>query len=251
VTGLELSRPRELGEILRDALRLFRAHGSVFLTLTIVIVAPVGLLVDGVWGRALADGPDADPSTSARLVSLLLAGFVLPALVTALSVSVVAGLARGEQPSAGEAFRRALPVMPRVLGTVALGAAGVALGTLALVVPGIWLAVRWYVAAQVSVIEGLGGKAALQRGGQLVAGRWGNTFVVVLVAGVGFGLIGAILPAIVGGASAPLYVAATIVGQSIALSLTAIAGTLLYFDLRARHGEPWVPGGSGISPAGH
>jgi hypothetical protein len=243
VTRLDLSRPRELGEILADALRIFRAHGSVFLTLTIVVVAPVGLLVDGVWGRALADGPDAKPSTAVQLVSLLLAGFVLPALVTALSVSVVAGLARGEQPSAGEAFRRALPVMARVLGTVALGALGVALGTLALIVPGIWLAIRWYVAAQVSVIEGLGGRAALRRGGELVAGRWGNVFVLVLVAGVGFGLVGALLPAVVGGASPPLYVAATIIGQSIALSLTAIAGTLLYFDLRARRGEPWAPGG--------
>jgi hypothetical protein len=241
VTRLDLSRRRELGEILGDALRLFGAHGSVFLTLTIVIVAPVGLLVDGVWGRALADGPDAHPPAGVTIVTLMLSGFVLPALVTALNVSVVMGLARGEQPAVGIAFRRALPVVPRALGAVALAAAGVALGTLAFVVPGIWLAVRWYLTAQVAVVEGLSGKRALDRSAQLVGGRWGYVFARVLVIGLGFGIAGALLPALVGGASAPLYVAATIIGQSIALSLTAIAGTLLYFDLRARRDEPCAP----------
>jgi hypothetical protein len=242
VTRLDLSRPRTLGEILRDTVRLFGAYGSVFFTLTIAVVAPVGLLVDGVWGRALADGPDADPSDGARIVMALLAGLVLPAIVTALNVSVVTGLARGEEPSIAEAVRRALPVMPRVLGVVALVAAGVALGTIALILPGIWLAVRWYVAAQVAVVEGLGGQAAVQRGGQLVGDRWGNVFVFVLVTVLGFGVVGGLLPAIVGGSSAWLFVAATIIGQSLALSLTAIAGTLLYFDLRARRDDPWAPG---------
>ncbi|MCW3002913.1 MAG: hypothetical protein JWQ20_2211 [Conexibacter sp.] len=243
MTALDLSRPRDLGEILREALRLFGAHGSVFLTLTIVIVAPIGLLVDGVWGRALAEGPDAHPPAAVTLVTLMLSGFVLPALVTALNVSVVMGLARGEEPAVGTAFRRALPVVARALGAVALAAAGVALGTVALILPGIWLAIRWYVAAQVAVVEGLSGRQALQRSAQLVGDRWGNVLGLVLVTGLGFGLAGALLPALVGGASAPLYVAAMIVGQSIALSLTAIAGTLLYFDLRARRGEPWAPGG--------
>jgi hypothetical protein len=241
VTRLDLSRPRELGEILGDALRIFAAHYSVFMTLTMVIVAPVGLLVDGVWGRALADGPDADPPTAVRLTTLLLSGFVLPALVTALNVSVVMGLARGEQPSVGEAFRRALPAIPRALGAVALAAAGVALGTVALIIPGIYLAIRWYVAAQVAVVEGLSGRRALARSTELTRGRWWNVFVLVLVTGLAFGLVGAVLPAIVGGSSAPLYVTATIIGQSLALSLTADAGTLLYFDLRARRGEPWAP----------
>jgi len=241
VTELDLTRPRELGEILADALRIFGAHGSVFLTLTIVIVAPVGLVVDGVWGRALADGPDAHPPTAVTLTTLLLSGFVLPALVTALNVSVVMGLARGEQPSAALAFRRALPVIPRALGAVALAAAGVALGTVALVIPGIYLAIRWYIAAQVAVVEGLSGRSALERSAELVRGRWWNVFLLVLVTGLGFGLVGALLPALVGGGSPPLYVAATIVGQSIALSLTAVAGTLLYFDLRARRGQAWAP----------
>jgi hypothetical protein len=243
VTQPDLSRPRELSEILGDAVRIFGAHGSVFLTLTIVIVAPVGLLVDGVWGRALADGPDAHPPAAVTITTLMLSGFVLPALVTALNVSVVMGLARGERPSVAVAFRRALPVMPRALGAVALAAAGVALGTLAFVVPGIYLAIRWYVAAQVAVVEGLGGKRALDRSAELVRGRWWNVLLLVLVTGVGFGVVGALLPAVVGGSSPPLYVAATIVGQSIALSLTAVAGTLLYFDLRARRDEPWAPGG--------
>jgi hypothetical protein len=242
VTRLDLSRPRTLGEILRETVRIFGAHGSVFLTMSIIIVAPIGLLVDGLWGRALADGPDADPSTGTVLVMALLAAVVLPAFVAALNVNVVAGLARGEQPSVGAAFRRAWPILPRLLVVVLLLSGGVALGALAFILPGIWLAVRWYVVAQVAVVEGLGGQAALVRGGQLVGDRWGSVFVFVLVTVFGFGVVGALLPTIVGGSSAPLYVAATIIGQSIALSLTAISATLLYFDLRARRDDPWAPG---------
>ena len=42
-----------------DAFALFGAHSGVFFTATLLVVAPVTVLVDGVWGRMLADGVDA------------------------------------------------------------------------------------------------------------------------------------------------------------------------------------------------
>ena len=53
---LDLSRHRELGDLIGGTVRLFLNHLAVFLSVTLLIVTPVVLIVDGIWGRALADG---------------------------------------------------------------------------------------------------------------------------------------------------------------------------------------------------
>jgi hypothetical protein len=53
------------------------------------------------------------------------------------------------------------------------------------------------------------------------------------------GLPGALIGVLASEASGALYVATVIVVQAISLSLTAIFGTLLFFDLRARRELPW------------
>ena len=66
---LDLTRPRAYGELLATSLQVFEAHVDVLLTLAIVLVAPVTLFVDGVWGRMLADGLDAKPSPASQTTS--------------------------------------------------------------------------------------------------------------------------------------------------------------------------------------
>jgi hypothetical protein len=99
---LDLDRHRTLGELIGQTFELFGRHLATFLTLTLLVVAPVVILVDGGWGGALADGGDADPSVAAS-VSAALGLLVIPPLVTALHVAVVQALARGEEPTVGVA----------------------------------------------------------------------------------------------------------------------------------------------------
>ena len=75
--------------------------------------------------------------------------------MTALQVVAVHALAEGEEPTVGAALRRAAPRLPAAAGAVVLYSLGVALGLVALIVPGIWLSVRWYFAAQAAVVDGL------------------------------------------------------------------------------------------------
>jgi hypothetical protein len=240
VTELDLGRPRELGEILGDTLRVFRQHAGVFLSLSLALVAPVVLLVDGVWGRALVDGTDAKAPVGSFLVSLLLSSFVLPTLATALVVRVVQAIAQGRTPSVGEAFREAAPSFAPALAVVAMAAIPIAAASL-LIIPGIWLALRWYFAAQVVVVEGLRGTAALRRSVELGRGGLWRVLGVLLTVGIVFGLLALLVQLPFGAAGPWLYVAGMAVGQGVALSLIAVAGTLLYFDLRARLGQPWAP----------
>jgi hypothetical protein len=240
---LDLSRHRELGDLIGGTARLFLNHLAVFLSVTLLIVTPVVLIVDGFWGRALADGVDADAPLAVDITSTFLQAIVIPPLITALHVVIVMGLARGEEPTVGGVLRSASERFLPALGTVLLAALGVALGLLALVVPGIWLGVRWYLGAQAAVVDGLAPVAALRRSAELVKDRWWRTFGYLIVAGIVFtvivGLPGAVLGVIASEASGALYVAAVIVVQAVSLSLTAIFGTLLFFDLRARRELPW------------
>lgn len=233
---LDLSRPRSVGELLSTAVQLFAGHAGLFLSVTLLVVAPIVVFVDGVWGGALRDGPDYSPSTAAGATSGLLTAFALPSLVTALHAVIVRDLgSRGNVPTAGQALRAAAPRFPAALGAVVLSSLGIALGLLLLVVPGVWLAVRWYFGAQAAVLDQTSPGASLARSAQLVKGRWWETFGALLLSAVVFGLAGAFAVAVAGLVAEPiLFVALLAVIQAVALSLSALFGTLLFFTLRAR-----------------
>jgi len=240
---LDLQRRRDFGDLMSTTLSVLTGHLAVFTSLTLLVVAPAGLLLDGVWGRTLADGPDADPSTEATLVSNLVGVFVIPPLVTALHVVVVQGLARGEEPTVGAALRSAAGRLAPAVATVALYVLVVALGLIALIVPGIWLAVRCFFGAQAAVIDGLAPPAALRFSAELVRESWWRTFGLLLGSTFVFGVLAAvvaIVPAAIAAAadSGAVYVVTLILAQSVVLSGGAIFGTLLFFDLRGRRGVP-------------
>ena len=136
---LDLTRPRAYGELLSTSLQIFAAHVDVLLTLAIVLVAPVTLFVDGVWGGLLADGLDAKPSLASQITSALLSACIVLPLVTGASALLVQGLGRGDAPrDAGGALRAATRVFPRVLGAQLLYAVAVLAGLVLLIVPGIY-----------------------------------------------------------------------------------------------------------------
>ena len=86
----------------RRPLQIFAAHVDVLLTLAIVLVAPVTLFVDGVWGGLLADGLDAKPSLASQITSALLSACIVLPLVTGASRAA----RPGPRPRRGAARRR-------------------------------------------------------------------------------------------------------------------------------------------------
>jgi hypothetical protein len=237
---LDLESPRTLGELAALTFELFTRHLAIFLSLTLIVVAPAVIVVDGVWGRYLAEGGEVDPPAAAAIASLALGVIVIPPLVTALHVVAVQALARGEEPTVGGALRSAAPRLIPAVAAVAVYSLAVVAGLVALVVPGVWLAVRWYFCAQAAVVDGLGPADALRRSAQVVQTRWWRTFGYLLAFGLVVGAFGAI-----GGALArqlddgALFTTAVILVQTLTLSLSAIFGTLLFFDSRARTALPW------------
>ena len=232
---VDLTQPRDLGGLLSTAFALYRRHASVFFTMTLVVVAPVILLVDGLWGRQLADGADADVRVGPAAGSGLLTGLLIPAFVTALHVRVVMGLARGEQPTVGRAFSGIAPHVAAAAAAILLYGLVVILGLIALIVPGVWLSVRLYFAAQYAVVEGTSPAESLRRSFALTQDSWARIFGLLVFVTILTGAAMAIVEEIAGTiGDGVVYVVARILVESAGLSFNALFGTLLFFDLRTR-----------------
>jgi hypothetical protein len=248
---VDLSHPRRWGELLAATIEIFRRHADVMLTLSLVLVTPATLLVDGVWGGALADGVDARPSVASQAVSAALSLFVILPLVTASTALIVRGLGRAEAPpELGAALRAGLAAYPRVLGAVVLYVIVVFAGFALLVIPGIWLAVRCYFAAQAAALEDAGPLGALRRSGEVVKDQWWRTAGCLLATGLLFGIGGSIVIGVLGATgSGALYVAGITIVESVAISLTATFATLLFYDLQVRkEGRPLGEGPERMAP---
>ena len=249
---LDLGRGREFGDLVVLTLRLFREHAAVFTLTTLVVTAPVMIVVDGVWGGALERGGAAmdDVAWGQVAVSSLAYALVIPAFVTAIHASVLVRLARGEHVSTGQALRDALVRLAPAAGAAAIYALVTAVGFALLIAPGIYLAVRYYFCAQCAVVEGDGPRDAMRRSSRYVTGQWGSTFLRLLVVYVALALVSGIVEALTGGIdSGPLYVAILLAETTLTLSLTALFGSLLYFDVRYRATLDPLRAGGELYPA--
>lgn len=239
---IDLDVPRDVGELVGATFTLFGRHALLFLSVTLLVVAPMVVLVDGVWGRVLTDGPDASIPAGA-----LAAGFVLtiaaPVLVTALHAGIVWALGNGGALTVREGLRvgvRRFPVA--VVGTVFYTLlAGI--GFLFFIVPGIWVVVIGYFVAQAAVLERAGPIGAFEFSVALVRGRWWPTFGALALGWLLFTLTNGIARIAVGSTveSGVLFILLATLLDTVSYSLTALFGTLLYFSLRARrasHAQP-------------
>lgn len=241
-SGLDLERPRRLDELLNAVGALWLRHVATFVITALIVVGAVDLAVFGVGQGLLFSGYDENPNEVWGATGAVALALVSTPLVTAVHVTVVQDVAAGRPVSTTRALSAGFEAFPLVLLVVLLSALGVALGLILLVVPGIFLAVRWFVAAQTAVIERPGGApAALRRSSELVKGSWwrvlGIAVLLILVAGIASAFIALPFEAAADALDlGVLSLVGIILGEALPLSFTALAGTLLYFDLRARRG---------------
>ncbi|MGN6188108.1 MAG: hypothetical protein ACTHOE_04365 [Conexibacter sp.] len=228
---LDLTVPRTPGQLLAGAVMLFGRHSGLFLSLTLIIVAPVVILVDGVWRNGLG-GQVTVTATTAVVATLL--ELLMPVLVTALHVAVVRSLGEGRLPDVREVLHTAGPRFPAAVGASIFYAGIVVVGFIVLLLPGIWLVVAGYFGAQIAVVERTGPFDAVMRSVELVRGHWWRTAGLLLCGWVVFALVFLPVDAAVGTLHpGVLYVTLLVLARAFDLSLTALYGTLAYFSVRA------------------
>jgi hypothetical protein len=231
---LVLDQPRDAGTLFRDALSVYGAHPLTFLAIGAAIVAPVQLAVSGFGLSQLTAGYDASPEPAEAIIPTAVTYVVIAPLITAICIHALRSVAAGEGPGAGRAILEGFEAFTPLFAAVLLAGIGVAVGLL-LILPGIYLAIRWFFAPQAVVIDGERGPGALRRSSELVQGFWWRTFAIVLVAQLPAILIGLPFASLAAANDRQVFaLVGEIVTQSVAAPFVALLATLLYYDLRAR-----------------
>ena len=237
--GLDLGRPRQTGELFREALLVIFRQPGTFLAVATAIVVPVELAVFGVGLEQLSAGYSEKISTAEVTVSSTVSFLVIAPLVTAATIRALADMAEGERASAARSLQAGLDAFTPVFLAVTVAALGILLGLVALIVPGIYVFVRWYFVPQAVMIDGMRGLGALTRSGEVVQGSWWRVAATVLLANLLVALVSVpVLAPVQAAARAAdrevVALAGTIVLDVLTVPYLAVLSTLLFYDLRAR-----------------
>jgi hypothetical protein len=168
---------------------------------------------------------------------------VVTPIITAICIYALQSIAEGQRPSAGQVLVAGFEAFTPLFGAVVLAAIGIALGFVALFVPGVYLAIRWYFVPQAVIVEGARGPAALSRSSEVVQGFWWRTLGLVVLANVAVAIPGFLLLAPFSAVAASTDEAVwalvgTILATSVTTPFVALYSTLLYYDLLARRTTP-------------
>jgi hypothetical protein len=238
---LQLNRRRDPRELFSDSFAVLWRHLGVFLALAAMVVVPVHVIVSGIGLEQLTGSYDSSPPLAESLLPTLVSFLVVAPLLNAICIHVLRSLADAEKPSARQAIVAGLEAFQPIFFAVLLAAAGIALGLLLFIVPGIYVAVRWFFVPQAVVIEGVSGPQALARSMEATDGFWWRTFGVVLGANVLAAIPGLLLAAPLtaladSSGRAVWSLAGTILTEIVTTPFVALVATFLYFDLRSRRG---------------
>jgi len=229
------------------AVRILRQHYGSYVVVAAVAAVPsllanLLLLRDTSWGTDLAAMAAQDPFSGPRLWATLV-GFVTYLLAEGVYVRLTADAYQGGPVSVADAAAHALPRAPLVVLGQIVRFIGVGIGSVLLFIPGMIVLVRTAVAAQATVLEDEGAIGGLSRSWSLskghawrVLGGIGLAWLLFFVVMMGLQMLGGIVGAIVGGATAFLAVMLVLsaFGSVLIYPIIPIVSTLMYYDLRVR-----------------
>jgi hypothetical protein len=239
VNQLQLQQPRDVGGLFGDSLRVFISHAWLFILLSAAVVIPVEIIVEGIGLEMLTSSYDESPPLAESIAPSVVGFLVVTPIITAISIYALQSIADGQRPSAGQVFVAGFEAFTPLFGAVLLAAIGIALGFVALFLPGVYLLIRWYFVPQAVVIEGARGPAALSRSSEIVQGSWWRTLGLVVLANVAVAIPALLLLAPFNAIAASTDQAVwalvgTILATSVTTPFVALYSTFLYYDLLTR-----------------
>jgi hypothetical protein len=230
---IDLDQPRSVGEILIATVRLYRRYPLLFAILALAVMAPYKLAVLGLTGY----GPFGQSHLNVGvywLLMLLDTSLITP-LISALHIHAVVAIGEGRRPRLRLVGLRGVQVLPVVAAADIMTSAGIFLGFIALVIPGVLLALRWAVVSQAAALEDEGWLDALRSSARVTAGHYWHVAGLFLLIAMVNGTVYLGARAIPLGSTSGLgSVVVGIAVYTVIASISALTLAFLYFDLRAR-----------------
>ncbi len=253
-------RPLGIGEVLDAAFRLYRRRfGSLVAAISVVVIPAAALrlfvtLSTPTTTTRVQQFGNTSFRTTTTSGGAQLAIFLIGLLITALTIALGQGAAMriltdhylGTTTTWIESLRFSGRRLGSLLWVVVLGGLCWILGSVACVIPGIYLYVAFAVSIPVRLVEDVRGGKALSRSRALIGTRWWATFwtlLVILLISTTLTLIGNLL---VGGStllvtnttsSTATRTAQAVLSGAIEVLITPISAAvavIIYFDLRVR-----------------
>jgi hypothetical protein len=228
---LDLDRPRSAPELIGATFALYRRYSWLFLILAGVVVVPYGLISLVAYPGGPLHGVDRVLVNVALNVGDY--ALVIP-LVSAFHLYAVVDAREGREPELRSVFRRGFGRLRILSPAVGLTWIAISLGFLALIVPGVLLAIRWAVVAQTAALEATSWRDALDRSARL-SGRDESHVFWLLFLLFAITTIPFVIHLVAFGATVTVgSVAVSIAFEVLTTSFTALATAFLYYDLKVR-----------------
>lgn len=230
--AIDLRRPKSVGGVLGDALRCYARYPVLFAVLALGVVVPYTLIVLVANGAAPLGRQHG--GATAVLILLLLDLLIVTPLISALFIHALVAVGEGRQPRLLEVAALGVRVLPVVAAAEVVAGIATGVGFLLLIVPGVFLLIRWAVVAQAAAIERGDWLGALRRSGELTAGNYLHVLAVLVIVGLIALALEQAGAAIVGTSANVPQVVVVIALLTITRSFVALTTAVLYFDLVAR-----------------
>ena len=224
----------DVGRVLSRTFGMYRDQFTLLIPAALVLFVPVGLINGFLYSEG---GVLLSLAASALAV---VATFWYQGMVVEAARDILDG--RRDQ-TIGSLFSSVTPVLGALIGAGILAGIGIAIGFVLLIVPGLFLLTIWAVLAPVIVLERTGVFPAFGRSRALVKGHGWQVFGVLVVLFLLFFVIRILVSAIIGGIADSFagFAIADIVVNLLTVPISALAASVIYFELKRLHGEP-IPG---------
>jgi hypothetical protein len=227
--------------------QIFRIYGQQFALLiggALAVFVPVAII-----NGLLYDEGGFVLTLIANAVALV-ASYLYQGMVVEAARDILDG--RRDQ-SIGGLFRSAGAVVGTLIVVGILAGIAIAIGFVLLIIPGLILITIWAVIVPVVVIERAGVFEAFGRSRELVKGNGWQVFGVLVLLFIATFVIQVLIAAILGGIFDSVFGFAlgVLITSLLMAPLTALAASVIYFELKAIKGEPVLatgPGGSLTEP---
>ena len=243
-SGEGIASEMSLGEVVSETFNLFQRDFVKYFVLFAVVEAVIGVVTILAHQAVQIPAVPTSPTDLSWLPGYLWATFELYVIVEVITlvvlpvaegatIKIAAEAIEGKRMSLGASVRFAFSKLVWMWAVSLIVGVVVILGFVALIVPGIILAIMLCLALPALLLENTGVLGSLSRSRELVSHRWLKTFATFLVLGLIVVVIAAVL-GVVGGLFGGASPVATGILSAFYEPILPIALTVYFFSNRAR-----------------